>query len=81
MTKLAKRIRWGSLLISGGGEGKGRKLGTVTRLEYLGAIVIDNGSKTGGSLSRIAQDTSALTKLKLIWRVYNIVLGLKVKHM
>ena len=46
---------------------KGQKLGTVASFKYLGAVVSDNGSKPE-VLSRIAQATAALTKLKPIWR-------------
>ena len=59
---------------------KGQKLGTVTSFKYLGALVSDDGSKPE-VLSRIAQATAALTKLKPIWRDYNISLGSKVKLM
>ena len=59
---------------------KGQKLGTVTSFKYLGAVVSDNGSKPE-VLSRIAQATAALTKLKPIWRNNNISLGSKVKLM
>ena len=59
---------------------KGQKLGTVTSFKYLGAVVSDGGSKPE-FLSRIAQATAALTKLKLIWRDNNISLGAKVKLM
>ena len=59
---------------------KGQKLGTVTSFKYLGAVVSDDGSKPE-VLSRIAQATAALTKLKLIWRDNNISLGSKVKLM
>ena len=59
---------------------KGQKLGTVTSFKYLGAVVSDNGSKPE-VLSRIAQATAALTKLKPIWRDNNISLGSKVKLM
>ena len=41
----------------------GQKLGTVTSLKYLEAVVSDDGSKPA-VLSRIAQATAALTKLK-----------------
>ena len=58
---------------------KGQKLGTVTSFKYLGAVVSDDGSKPE-VLSRIAQATAALTKLKPIWRD-NISLGSKVKLM
>ena len=62
---------------------KGQKLGTVTSFKYLGAVVSDDGSKPE-VLSRIAQVTAALTKLKPIWRDNNIsfgTLGSKVKLM
>ena len=59
---------------------KGQKLGTVTSFKYLGAVVSDDGSKPE-VLSRIAQATAALTKLKPIWRDNNISLGSKVKPM
>ena len=51
-------------------------LGTVTSFKYLGAVVSDDGSKPE-VLSRIAQATAALTKLKPIWRDNNISLGSK----
>ena len=47
---------------------------------YHGAVVSDDGSKSE-VLSRIAQATAALTKLKPIWRDNNISLGSKVKLM
>ena len=59
---------------------KGQKLGNITSLKYLGAVVSDDGSKPE-VLSRIAQATAALTKLKLIWRDNNVSLGSKVKLM
>ena len=59
---------------------KGQKLGTVTSFRYLGAVVSDDGSKPE-VLSRIAQATAALTKLKPIWRDNNISLGSEVKPM
>ena len=58
---------------------KGQKLGTVISFKYLGAVVSDDGSKPE-VLSRIAQATAALTKLKPIWRD-NISLGSKGKLM
>ena len=57
-----------------------QKLGTVTSFKYLGAVVSDNGFKPE-VLSKIAQATAALTKLKPIWRDNNISLGSKVKLM
>ena len=59
---------------------KGQKLGTLTSFKYLGAVVSDDGSKPE-VLSRIAQATAALTKLKPIWRDNKISLGSKVKLM
>ena len=59
---------------------KWQKLGTVTSFEYLGAVVSDDGSKPE-VLSRIAQATAVLTKLKPIWKDNNISLGSKVKLM
>ena len=59
---------------------KGQKMGNVTSFKYLGAVVSDDGSKPK-VLSRIAQATAALTKLKPIWRDNNISLGSKVKLM
>ena len=55
-------------------------LKVVTSFKYLGAVVSDDGSKPE-VLSRIAQATAALTKLKSIWRDNNISLGSKVKLM
>ena len=46
---------------------KGQKLGNVTSYKYLGAVVSDDGSKQE-ILSRIAQATATLTKLKPIWK-------------
>ena len=59
---------------------KGQKLGTVTSFKYLGTVVSNKGSKPEG-LSRIAQATAALTKLKPVWRDSNIYLGSKVRLM
>ena len=44
-----------------------KKLETVHSFKYLGAIVSDEGSKPE-VLSRIAQTTAAVTKLKVIWK-------------
>ena len=59
---------------------KGKKLGTVTSFKYIGAMVSDERSKTE-ILSRFAQATAALTKLKPIWRDNNTSLGSKLKLM
>jgi len=58
----------------------GQKLGTVTSFKYLGAIASDEGSKPE-VLSRIAQTTAALARLKPIWKDSNITLGSKIKLM
>ena len=60
---------------------KGQKLGTVTSFKYLRAIVSDEGSKPAEFLSRIAQSTEVLKKLKPVWRDNNISLGSEVKLM
>ena len=59
---------------------KKQKLSTVTSCKYLGAVVSNDGSKPE-FLSRIAQATAALTKLKPIWKDNNISIGSKVKLM
>ena len=41
----------------------GQKLETVTSFKYLGSVITDEGSKPE-ILSRIAQATAALTRLK-----------------
>ena len=50
---------------------KGYNLETVTNFKYLGAIVTDEGTKRV-VLARIAQATSALTKLKTVLKDRNI---------
>ena len=44
----------------------GQKLETFTSFKYLGSVVTDEGSKPE-ILSRIAQTTAALTRLKPVW--------------
>ena len=44
----------------------GQKLETVTSFKYLGSVITHEGSKPE-ILSRIAQMTAALTKLKPVW--------------
>ena len=44
----------------------GQKLVTVTSFKYLGSVISDEGSKCE-ILSRIAQTTAALTRLKPVW--------------
>ena len=58
----------------------GQKLESVNSFKYLGAIVTDEGSKPE-ILSRIAQATAALAKLKTIWRDRNISLASKIRLM
>ena len=58
---------------------KGKRLGEVEN-KYLGAIISNEGSKTE-ILSRTAQTTAALSRLKIIWRDKNISFASKVKLM
>ena len=44
----------------------GQKLETVTSFKYLCSVITDEGSKPE-ILSRIAQTTAALTRLKPVW--------------
>ena len=44
----------------------GQKLEKVTSFKYLGSVVSDEGSKLV-ILSKIAQTTEALTRLKPVW--------------
>ena len=59
---------------------KGQRLEEVENFKYLGAIISNEGSKPE-ILSRIAQKTAALSRLKIIWRDKNILLASKVKLM
>ena len=59
---------------------KGQRLEEVEKIKYLGAIISNEGSKSE-ILSRIAQATAALSRLKIIWRDKNISLAFKVKLM
>ena len=62
-------------------EIKGQRLEEVENFKYLGAIISNEGSKPE-ILSRIAQTTAALSRLKIIiWRDKNISLASKVKLM
>ena len=64
----------------------GQKLGTVTSFKYLGSVVSDEGSKPK-ILSRIAQTTAALARLKpvlndrIISLSYNIRLVPSLVHL
>ena len=59
---------------------KGQRLEEVENFKYLGAIISNEGSKPQ-ILSRIAQTTAALSRLKIIWRDKNISLASKVMLM
>ena len=59
---------------------KGQGLEEVENFKYLGAIISNEGSKPE-ILSRIAQTTASLSRLKVIWRDKNISLASKVKLM
>ena len=59
---------------------KGQRLEEVENFTYLGAIISNEGSKLE-ILSRIAQTTAALSRLKIIRRDKNISLASKVKLM
>ena len=58
----------------------GLKLETVISFKYLGAVITDGGSKPE-ILSRIAQTTSALTRLKPVWIDKSISLCSKIQLM
>ena len=55
-------------------EVNGQKLETVTGFKYLGSVITDEGSKPQ-ILSRIAQTTAALTRLKPVWNDRSIYLS------
>ena len=56
---------------------KGQKLETVTSFKYLGSVIDDEGSKAE-ILSRIAQTTAALTRLKPVWINKSISLSSRI---
>ena len=56
----------------------GEKLDEVVSFKYLGAVVTDQGSKPE-VLSRIAQTTAALARLKTIWSDKHISLSSKIR--
>ena len=51
---------------------------TVTSFKYLGSVITDEGSKPE-ILSRIAQTTAALTRLKPVWNDRSISLSSKIR--
>ena len=57
-----------------------QKLETVTSFKYLGSVITDEGSKPE-ILSRIAQTTAALTRLKPVWNDRSISLSSKIQMM
>ena len=58
----------------------GQKLETVTSFKYLGSVITDEGYKPE-ILSRIAQTTAALTRLKPVWVDKSISLSSKIRLM
>ena len=58
----------------------GQRLETVTSFKYLGSVITDEGSKPN-ILSRIAQTTAALTRLKPFWIDKSISLSSKIRLM
>ena len=59
---------------------RGQKLEIVTSFKYLGSVTTDEGSKPD-ILSRIAQATAALTRLKPAWNDRTISLSSKIRPM
>ena len=58
----------------------GKKVDSVAKFKYLGAIVTDEGSKPEVR-SRIAQATAALAKLTCLWKDKSIRLSSKIRLM
>ena len=58
----------------------GQKIETVTGFKYLSSVISDEGSKPE-ILSRIAQTTAALTRLKPVWNDRSISLSFKIRLM
>ena len=54
------------------------KLETVASFKYLGSVITDEGSKPK-ILSRIAQTTAALTRLKPVWNNRSISVSFKIQ--
>ena len=57
-----------------------QKLETVTSFKYLGSVITDEGSKPE-ILSRRAQTTAALTRLKPVWNGRSISLSSMIRLM
>ena len=58
----------------------GQKLETVTSFKYLGSVITDEGSKPE-ILSRVAQTTAVLTRLKPVWNDRSIFFSSKIPLM
>ena len=58
----------------------GQKIETVTNFKLLGSVITDEGSKPE-ILSRIAQTSAALTRLKPVWNDRSISLCSKIRLM
>ena len=58
----------------------GQKLETMASFKYWGSVITDEGSKSE-ILSRIAQTTAALTRLKPVWNDRSISLSSKIRLM
>ena len=58
----------------------GQKLEMATSFKYLGSVVSDEGSKLE-ILSRLAQATAALTRLRPFWNNISISLSSKIRLM
>ena len=56
----------------------GQKIETVISFKYLGSVITDESSKPE-ILSRIAQTTAALTRLKPVWIDKSISLSSKIR--
>ena len=56
----------------------GQTLETVISFKYLGSVITDEGSKPE-ILSRVAQTTAALTRLKPVWNDRSISLSSKIE--
>ena len=75
-TKLMTSIRNG---IATDIRARGEKLETVNNFKYLGAVVTDEGSKPE-IMSRIAQTSAAMKRLKTIWNDKNITQSQRPCH-
>ena len=53
---------------------------SLTSFKYLGSVITDEGSKPE-IVSKIAQTTAALTRLKPVWNDSSISLGSKIRLM